>query len=118
VFLSDKGLMDMPDSFDPNEFKRIQDEVIIRFKETNKDQFSVNESVNLILELKNIPELIIKVFQFNTVTYYKKNLEQFDTSINLEGMVPYIQKTEKEMFKDVPKNKILTKQFDFEELKD
>ena len=33
-------------------------------------------------------------------------------------MVPSIQRTEKEIFKDIPKNKIHTHEFTFEELKD
>jgi len=74
--------------------------------------------VNIKLEIKNVPELVIKVFEFNTETYYKKNLKPFDTSINLHGMVPSIQKVEKDMFKDVPKNKVGNYEFNFEELKD
>ena len=62
VYYSANGIMDMPEKFDVNEFKRIQDEVLIRFKENNKEQFKINEPVNLILEIKNVPELIIKVF--------------------------------------------------------
>jgi len=73
--------------------------------------------VKLELNIKNVPELVIRVFEFNTETYYKKNLKPFDTSINLHGMVPSIQRTEKDMFKNVPKNKILSKEFVFEELK-
>ena len=103
-YLTDKGLLELGDLFDPKEFKKIQDEVIIRFKETNKETFGVNESVNLTLDIKNVPELVMKVFQFNTETYYKKNLKPFDTSINLQGMVPSFQKSEKDIFKNIAKN--------------
>ena len=51
----------------------------------------------LDISLKNVPELVIKVFEFNTETYYKKTLEPLDTSINLHGMVPSIYIQEKEM---------------------
>ena len=57
-------------------------------------------------KIKNVPELIIKVFEFNTETYYKKTMEPFDTSINLHGMVPSILREEKEIFKNIPKNKV------------
>jgi len=96
----------MKDGFDPAEFKRIQDEVIIKIKESNREKFEVEEGVSLKLEIKNVPELVIKVFEFNTETYYKKNLKPFDTSINLHGMVPSILKIEKDRFKDVPRNKV------------
>ena len=54
------------------EYKNKFNEVIIRFSEANKDKFSADESVKIKLELKNIPELVIKVFEFNTETYFRK----------------------------------------------
>ena len=56
---------------------------MIEFKETNKDQFSVQDSVTLMAKIKNVPEISLKVYEFNTETYYKKNLKPFDTSIDL-----------------------------------
>lgn len=116
VYQTDKGLIDLGDDITPEEFKRIQDQVLIRFKETNKEKFAIEESVKLILELKNIPELIIKVFEFNTETYYRKNMKPLDTSIDLQGLEPSFMRKETEMFKGVKKNKILTKEFTFDEL--
>lgn len=90
--------------------------MFIRFKETNKDQFKVEEEVKLQLELKNIPELVIKVFEFNTETYYRKTMKPLDTSIDLQGLEPSFMKKETEMFKGVKKNKIITHEFTFDEL--
>jgi hypothetical protein len=64
----------------------------LRLKETNAERFKVEESVVLKLELKNVPELIIRVYEFNTETYYKKNMVPFDTSISLQGMEPSFMK--------------------------
>jgi hypothetical protein len=36
--------------------------------------------------IKNIKNLHVKVFEFNTETYYKKNLMPFNTSVNLDGL--------------------------------
>jgi hypothetical protein len=90
VYLSDKGLLELGNDISPSEFKRIKEQVMLSFKETNRDKFSVEEGVSLQLKIKNVPELVIKVFEFNTETYYKKTLQPFDTSINLHGMVPSI----------------------------
>ena len=90
MYLTDKGLIDLADDFSPDEYKRIQDQVILKFKATNREIFKIEESVTLKLEVKNVPELVIKVFEFNTETYYKKTMQPFDTSINLHGMVPSI----------------------------
>lgn len=91
--------------------------MLIEFKDSNEEKFRVEDSVYLKLRIKNVPELTIKVFEFNTETYYKKNLKPFDTSINLHGMVPSFLRVEKAMFKNVPKNKIIDTEFTFDELK-
>jgi len=62
----------------PEEFKKVQDEVIIKLKICNKDVFKVEEPVLLKVDVKNVPELVIKVFEINLETYYKKNLKKFD----------------------------------------
>lgn len=36
--------------------------------------------------VKNIKILHVKVFEFNTETYYKKNLQPFNTGVNLDGL--------------------------------
>ena len=46
----------------------------------------MEEGVTLRVELKNIEKLEIKIFEFNTETYYKKNLKPFDTSVDLDGL--------------------------------
>ena len=43
--------------------------------------------MTLNLVLKNIQKLNINIFEFNTETYYKKNLKPFDTSIDLDGLL-------------------------------
>ena len=118
VYLTDgTGLVGLEKELSPSEFKQIQDEVILRFTDSNQEKFRVEEAVHLELELKNINKLIVKVFEFNTETYYKKTMKPFDTSIDLQGLEPLQTKVETEMFKDVPKTRVLTKRFDFEELK-
>ena len=60
---------------------------------------------------------MIKVFEFNTSTYYRKNKKPLDTSIDLNGLEPSFSIFEKDLFKDVSKNKIITHEFKFQELK-
>ena len=55
-------------------FKNLCDLVVLEFCKSNKEQFSVEETVSLKLSLKNISQLNVKVFEFNTETCYKKNL--------------------------------------------
>ena len=59
---------------DIKKYQSISNEVILRFLESNKEIFRVDEAVELSLELKNIQTIYIKIFEFNTETYYKKTL--------------------------------------------
>ena len=46
----------------------------------------MDEDVSLEVVVKNIKQLHVKVFEFNTETYYKKNLQPFNTGVNLDGL--------------------------------
>ena len=45
--------------------------------------------------------LYIKIFEFNTETYYKKTLQEFSPEINLDGLVASNEKVV-DTFKDRP----------------
>lgn len=40
----------------------------------------------LNLTVKNIQKLAVSIYEFNTETYYKKNLKPFDASVDLDGL--------------------------------
>ena len=60
--------------------------------------------------------MYIKIFEFNTETYYKKTLQPFNTSVNLDGLIASTEKVV-ETFKDRPSNKKYLETFNFPELK-
>ncbi len=64
----------------------MSDEVQLQFSKQNKELFTVDEDVSLEVIVKNIKILHVKVFEFNTETYYKKNLQPFNTAVNLDGL--------------------------------
>jgi hypothetical protein len=64
----------------------------LKFLPENKDKFKVDDLVNLRLEIKNVDAVHCKVFEFNTLTYYRKNLKPFDTTIDLDGLESTITK--------------------------
>ena len=52
----------------------------------------MDEEVKLSIELKNIQTLYVKIFEFNTETYYMKTLQPFNTGVNLDGLIASIEK--------------------------
>ena len=85
----------------------------MKFLPENKDKFRIEDQVELYLEVKNISTVHIKVFEFNTLTYYRKTLKPFDTSIDLDGLESKI--TRKYEF-NLPANCKRKEKFVFEEL--
>jgi len=83
--------------------------------ESNPEQFRVEDEVKLTLELKNVQTLYIKIFEFNTETYYKKTLKPFNTGVNLDGLIASTERVVED-FKDRPANKKYQETFNFPEL--
>ncbi len=77
----------------PDQYKQILERVDIEFTADNKEQFSADDDVSLSLNLKNVPKLIVKVFEINTGNYYRTNGKEVDTDINLDGLVPNYEET-------------------------
>eukprot|EP00347_Sterkiella_histriomuscorum_P016748 403352004 len=100
---------------DLSKYQEVSAEVIVRFLESNQEQFKVNEEVKLSLELKNVQTLYVKIFEFNTETYYKKNLQPFNTGVNLDGLVASI---EKQYQYNHPPNRKFVENFQVPELTD
>jgi len=60
---------------------------------TNKEVFEWKEKVTLKLELKNVPKIFVKIFEFHSENYYRATLKPITSSINLEGLIPAFEET-------------------------
>jgi len=49
--------------------------------------------VTLKLELKNVPKIFVKIFEFHSENYYRATLKPITSSINLEGLIPAFEET-------------------------
>ena len=52
--------------------------------------------------MKNIPSMHLKVYEINTDTYFRKNLTDFSSDINLDGLVANYEKVYD--YKSIPSN--------------
>jgi hypothetical protein len=77
----------------PEQFRQLKDRIDIDFAATNKTGFGADETVSLELHVKNVPTLIVKVFEINTKNYYRENKREMDTDINLDGLVANAETT-------------------------
>ena len=77
----------------PEQFRQLKDRIDIDFAPGNKTSFGVDEPVNLELFIKNVPTLMVKVFEVNTQNFYRAQKREVDTAINLDGLIANSEKT-------------------------
>ncbi len=95
VYLAKNGMTSFKDHprIDHSFFKAVSDEVNLTFTPDNQDKFKPSELVDLKLDIKNVGTVHARIFEFNTETYYRKNMKTFDTSIDLDGLESTVNKT-------------------------
>ena len=71
----------------PSQFEELKDRVDIEFDATNPEVFETGDEVRLSVHLKNVPKLMVKVFEINTLNYYRKRGDEVSTDIDLDGLV-------------------------------
>jgi hypothetical protein len=71
----------------PHELEEMTNRVILDFKSTNIEYFKKEDRVSMELDIKNIQTLYVKTFEFNTLSYYMKNMKSLSTDINLDGLI-------------------------------
>ena len=87
-FLSGKDLKSLNGkNFSTDEYEILAKKVEIELVESNKPMFKPDERVRIVTELKNVPTLYVKIFEFNSENYYRKNMAPFRTDVNLDGLI-------------------------------
>ena len=71
----------------PSEFQTLKNRVEIEFDATNQETYAIDDPVNLKMHLKNVPKLLVKVFEINTLNYYRSLGNEVSTDIDLDGLV-------------------------------
>ena len=77
----------------PEQYQQISDRVELNFLPTNRRRFRTEDAVELELDVKNVPSLLVKVFKINTYNYYTTFQREISTDIQLDGLVPNWEQT-------------------------
>ncbi|KAJ4457927.1 hypothetical protein PAPYR_6449 [Paratrimastix pyriformis] len=72
----------------PAQVARWREEVVLEWCPTNRAVYGPDETVTVELYVKNVSQLTVAVYEVNTTGYYQGRLEQIQTDVNLEGLVP------------------------------
>jgi hypothetical protein len=98
----------------PGQIQALQSRVDMSFAFTNHEVFAPDEVPHLNLFIKNVKKLIVRVFEINTLNYYRDRQQPVDININLEGLVPNNEREER--YDEIPLRRML-RSFEFPEIK-
>ena len=97
----------------PADYQILRDRVDIDFSATNKTLFAADEAVSMDVFVKNVPTLIVKVFEINTANFYRDFDREVNTDIDLDGLVA--NKEETLVYDEAPLRRV-RRHFEFPQL--
>ena len=75
------------------ELNNLMNETILKLRNSeNKEIFKIDEEVVILLEIKNIKNLYLKIYEINTENYYYTLRKEVDEAVPLDGIIPFFEK--------------------------
>jgi len=65
----------------------LKERIDVELLPTNKEVLAPADPVTLDVALKNVPTLIVKVYEINTLNYYRERNQEISTDVDLDGLV-------------------------------
>ncbi|MDG2385545.1 MAG: hypothetical protein P8N76_28005 [Pirellulaceae bacterium] len=97
----------------PEAYQRLKQRVDLDFLPTNPQQLGASEAATIGVNVKNVSNLIVKVYRINALNFYKDQGRNVSTGINLDGLIPNEERAFE--YKDPPLRRI-RREFEFESL--
>ena len=73
--------------------KELRDRIELKFAPISKPLYQPDEPVQLVLDVKNVPKLIIRLYQLNPRNIYRRQGKQVSSDIDLDGLVANAEQT-------------------------
>ena len=64
----------------------IKDSVIIEFDKSAPKQCKLSDDIKLSVHVKNVTEVLVKIFEINTRSYFRDKQRELETDLNLDGL--------------------------------
>lgn len=76
----------------PQAYRDLVQRIDLEFAQTGKTWYHPDEAVQVSLHVKNIDQLVVRIYELNTLNNYRDRLDPISASISLEGLVPNVEK--------------------------
>ncbi len=97
----------------PAAYEALKDRVDLQFVRSNPRTFAAGDPVSIGIEVKNVRELIVKVYEINVINYYLQEEREVNTDLELDGLVANVEK--RYTYDEPPLRRVL-RSFEFPEL--
>jgi len=77
----------------PAAFQALKERVDLDFSPANPQVFAPADAVSLNVSVKNVPKLIVRIYEINALTYYLTQNRQLNTDLNLDGLIANSERT-------------------------
>lgn len=77
----------------PQQQRELKDRVELRFTESSQVFYQPSDSVKLTVDIKNVPKLIVRIYQLNPRNIYRKQGRGPSTDVDLDGLVANAEQT-------------------------
>lgn len=98
----------------PAQQQEVKERIEIKFAPHNPLVWNTDDKVSLEVGVKNVDELIVKIYEIDTLSYFRDNTTEVSTAIDLDGLVA---NSERRLQFDFPSDRRHTEKIDFPELK-
>ena len=71
----------------PDQYQALRERVDLDFVPSNRRYFARDEAVTLEMDIKGVDRLIVRIYEINTIGFYRSQLREINTDIDLDGLV-------------------------------
>ena len=97
----------------PTAYEALKERVDLQFVRHNPRTFAAKDPVSIEIEIKNVRQLIVKVYEVNALNYYLQEGREVNTDLELDGLVANSERRYE--YATAPLRRVLRK-FEFPEL--
>jgi hypothetical protein len=76
-----------------SEQNELRDRIELKFAPVSKSLYKTDDPVQLVLDIKNVPNLFVRVYQLNPRNIYRRAGKSVSSDIDLDGLVPNTEQT-------------------------
>lgn len=81
------------DMLSAGERQELRDKIQISFAPINPIRYEADAATELTVDVKNVDKLVVRVFEMNSLAFYRTNEGRLDTDVELDGLVATHEKT-------------------------